>query len=138
MCLHFFALSIAPSVKFGLCSGSCQSWQQMQPPRASPPLPSPFSASCLLHTTTSTSVSTLSMHRKQLHTHTQMRVCVLEGEHEQASKYVCLYQWERRSVFAKKAGGSVYYTSCWRRTIWIEKGEKKEIWLSHVRATNEW
>lgn len=89
-----------------------------QPP---PPQPSQFSTACLLHTTTSTSVSTLSADRKQLHC---CSVCVTRG-----GTCICVRlgaRWafismEAQSVcFVNKAQGEclLYLTY---DTIWIDK-----------------
>lgn len=108
----------------------------------SPLQPSPLSAPCLVHTTTSTSVSTLSMHRKRLHS-----LCgVLEGEsgeQEQETKYACLSLWKLRSVFVHKTGGVFIVLHLWDN-LDVDRerdsggDEGGEIWLSHVRAMSEW
>lgn len=138
---QLFTPSVVPSFCCYQCDGRSVQWSYQSFPADVNPLPfapslsllfpnGAHSSLCLLHTTTSTSVSTFSMHRKQLHSPDRKNVCVcvcwMQSRNKQQNMCVYLSGIAGVCLWIKQ-GGSVYCTSCRRWTIWIERGnlEKK-------------
>lgn len=91
-------------------------WTQALPPLL-PPRPSQFSTSCLLHTTTSTSVSTLSADRKQLHC---CSMCVTGGGGDIRVRCAFISMEAPSMCFVNKARGECLLYRTYE-TIWIDK-----------------